>query len=247
MTNQRDLNSSLVDERLQAVLALLQKPRNIAVPILERMINDPNPWVRYQARRGQSLMQSQNKNSYFKSGQQVQQESDCMVKETQSRLYKRTVDIKAKDLPVKKRVPSGRGLTWHSPSINGKLYRFSPVSAGNIYNSNDVLSQQHELPVLVIHTGKRTVHFKDNPVRFTAAEFRILLLLAQNHGNYVTKADLYGAGADDYVEIANDTALKTRIKKIRHKLGDSGRNPRYIKCFTGHGYCLDNTVKLEIL
>ena len=52
---------------------------------------------------------------------------------------------------------------------------------------------------------------------------------------------------DDYAAIGNDTALKTRIKKIRQKLGESGRYPQYLKCLTGHGYCLDNTVQLEVI
>nr|WP_238480781.1 helix-turn-helix domain-containing protein [Desulforadius tongensis] len=90
------------------------------------------------------------------------------------------------------------------------------------------------------------VRVNDKPVRLTAAEFRLLLTLAENQGCYVSKDRLYALAVDDGAAVGNDTALKTHIKRIRQKLGDDGRNQKYIQCFKRYGYRLREDIDVKI-
>ncbi|MBO8138325.1 MAG: response regulator transcription factor, partial [Desulfotomaculum sp.] len=100
---------------------------------------------------------------------------------------------------------------------------------------------------LVIDSGKTAVYLKGRPVTLTAAEYRLLMGLVRSHGNFVPKNKLYCETVDDHAELGNDTALKTHIRRIRVKLGDNGKNPKYILCRKGYGYCLNEEIKVRVI
>lgn len=69
----------------------------------------------------------------------------------------------------------------------------------------------------------------------TAREFAVLGHLVRHPGALVTTSELLSAiwGSDDVI---GDTALRTVIKRLRRKLGDDPRQPRYIITVWGRGY-----------
>jgi DNA-binding response OmpR family regulator len=73
------------------------------------------------------------------------------------------------------------------------------------------------------------------PVELTSMEFELLLILAKRHGKKLSRDDILS-------ELRGiDAAILTRsvdimISRLRAKLGDSVKPPRFIQTIWGRGY-----------
>ena len=75
------------------------------------------------------------------------------------------------------------------------------------------------------------------PVDLTATEFRLLLELARNAERVVSReALLEGVWGYDY--LGDSRLVDMAVKRLRDKLGDDAREPRYITTVRGAGYRL---------
>lgn len=76
-------------------------------------------------------------------------------------------------------------------------------------------------------------------ILLTPREFSVLAYLVQYAGRLVTDTELLSVvwGSD---EVIGDAALRTVIKRLRRKLGDDPKRPRYITTVWGHGYRFEN-------
>ncbi len=74
-------------------------------------------------------------------------------------------------------------------------------------------------------------------ISLTSTEFKILELLATNRKKVFSLDNIYQSIWNDNA-VGND-AIMVHIKNIRKKLGDSSRNPVYIKTAWGKGYYID--------
>ena len=87
---------------------------------------------------------------------------------------------------------------------------------------------------LAIDRAKRRVTMAGRPVRLTATEYRLLHALSLDAGGATTYESLqrrvWGEGK------GNPDAVRSAIRKLRRKLGDDARNPRYILGERGLGY-----------
>ncbi len=76
------------------------------------------------------------------------------------------------------------------------------------------------------------------PVDLTATEFRLLVELARNAERVVSReALLERVWGYDY--LGDSRLVDMAVKRLRDKLGDDARNPRYITTVRGAGYRLD--------
>lgn len=88
---------------------------------------------------------------------------------------------------------------------------------------------------LVIDTGSRSVTVDARPAELTSMEYELLLILARRHGKKLSRDDILG-------ELRGiDAAILTRsvdimISRLRQKLGDSVKPPRFIQTVWGRGY-----------
>ena len=96
--------------------------------------------------------------------------------------------------------------------------------------------------------GRRTVVYQDlaldldsqsvsrggENIGLTATEFRILELLVTHRKKIYSLENIYQSVWKE--DAVGDGAIMVHIKNIRKKLGDSSRNPRYIKTAWGKGY-----------
>lgn len=75
----------------------------------------------------------------------------------------------------------------------------------------------------------------DQPVDLTSMEYELLLILARRHGRKLSRDDILS-------ELRGiDAAILTRsvdimISRLRQKLGDSVKPPRFIQTVWGRGY-----------
>lgn len=77
----------------------------------------------------------------------------------------------------------------------------------------------------------------DKTINLTYTEFKILELLATNRKKVFSLEHIYQSIWEENA-VGND-AIMVHIKNIRKKLGDSSRNPSYIKTAWGKGYYID--------
>ena len=88
---------------------------------------------------------------------------------------------------------------------------------------------------LSIDIESRSVRVDDKPVELTSMEYELLLILARRQGRKLSRDDILS-------ELRGiDAAILTRsvdimISRLRQKLGDSVKPPRFIQTIWGRGY-----------
>ena len=75
------------------------------------------------------------------------------------------------------------------------------------------------------------------PLSFTARELALFRFLMDNSGQVFTKGQLYAQVWNEAV--VDDNTITVYIKRIRDKIEEDPKNPRYLKTIRGIGYMLD--------
>lgn len=104
------------------------------------------------------------------------------------------------------------------------------------------LQDEHPEPTfcsgdLVVDSARQRVTLANNEINLTATEYRILCYLARNAGRVVTP-DLILERVWGERYVGDTHLLQVNITRLRQKLGDSSRNPRYILTRPGIGYMM---------
>lgn len=101
------------------------------------------------------------------------------------------------------------------------------------------IQQENKLAIgdAVLDLDSQSVMKGSERISLTYTEFKILELLAKNRGKVFSLDHIYQSIWNDNA-VGND-AIMVHIKNIRKKLGDSSRNPSYIKTAWGKGYYVD--------
>lgn len=96
----------------------------------------------------------------------------------------------------------------------------------------------------VLTAGELTMNLSDytltksgKAVELTAKEFEILKLLMQNPKKVYTKEQLYSLAWND-AYLGDENAVNVHISRLRNKIEDDSRNPRYVLTVWGIGYKL---------
>ena len=88
---------------------------------------------------------------------------------------------------------------------------------------------------LVVHYAQRRVTLAGRPMELTPIEFRLLSELSVNAGRVVSHEELFrriwGPARSPEAH-----SLRAFVRKLRSKLGDDAKNPRYIFTHAGMGY-----------
>lgn len=91
---------------------------------------------------------------------------------------------------------------------------------------------------LVIKLDLHQVYKGDELIKFTPTEFEIITLLAKNKGKVFSIANIYeSVWKQEYLE--SDNTVMVHIRKIREKVEEDSRKPRFIKTVWGVGYKID--------
>lgn len=90
---------------------------------------------------------------------------------------------------------------------------------------------------LTMNLSDYTVTKEKKRVELTAKEFEILKLLLQNPKKVYTKEQLYSLVWND-AYMGDENAVNVHISRLRNKIEDDTRNPRYVLTVWGIGYKL---------
>jgi len=101
----------------------------------------------------------------------------------------------------------------------------------------DNSNHQINLGTLNIDYGRRLVKINCKDINLSTAEFDLLLLLAKNIGEPLTR-DQISMALHGYEWNAIDRSVDLTISRLRKKLGDNGRRPQQIRSVRNVGYML---------
>lgn len=90
----------------------------------------------------------------------------------------------------------------------------------------------------VLDTAKKQLIVRGDPVRLTATEYKLLLLLMSNPGRVFTAEELYERVWESDAYAVENTVM-VHISRIREKLELNPRKPEYLKVVWGIGYVFD--------
>ena len=91
---------------------------------------------------------------------------------------------------------------------------------------------------LEINKEKHKCLLYDKEIELTPLEFDILLYLATSRGNVVSSEELFEkVWKEKYLE--NNNTVMVHIRRIREKLKDDTKNPKFIKTVWGVGYKIE--------
>lgn len=91
---------------------------------------------------------------------------------------------------------------------------------------------------MVINAVTHEVSVNDKPVKLTPREFAILEFLARNKGQVLSMEQIYAKVWKEQFLDSNNT-LMVHIRKIREKIEDNPRKPKYLTTVWGVGYKLE--------
>ena len=108
-----------------------------------------------------------------------------------------------------------------------------------IYNTEKELENVIEINGLVIDKEKHKCLLYDKEVDLTPMEFDILLYLATNRGKVISSEELFeNVWKEKYFD-SNNTVM-VHIRRIREKLNEDTKHPKFIKTVWGVGYKIEN-------
>lgn len=108
-----------------------------------------------------------------------------------------------------------------------------------LYNSKQVSNELIEVNGLTIDKKQHTCTLYDKEIELTPIEFDILLYLAVNKGKVISSEKLFeNVWKEKYFD-SNNTIM-VHIRRIREKLNEDTKKPKFIKTVWGVGYKIEN-------
>ncbi len=141
------------------------------------------------------------------------------------------LDIGADDYMIKPFNPLE--IVARANSLLRRFYKFgsSDVSASTVFTIGE----------LTLDVEKARLLKNGEEILLTPTEFKIMTLLMKEPGRVFTKVQIYEHVNGEYYE-TDDNSLMVHMSKLRDKIEDDSKNPKYIKTVRGLGYKVERNV-----
>ncbi len=106
------------------------------------------------------------------------------------------------------------------------------------YNAENKPRNIIEINGLVIDKDKHKCILYEREVDLTPIEFDILLYLAENRGKVISSEELFEKVWKEKYLDSNNTVM-VHIRRIREKLNEDTKHPKFIKTVWGVGYKIE--------
>lgn len=117
--------------------------------------------------------------------------------------------------------------------IKSQLRRYTRLNVPHVRKDHEI-----EVDELTINTQTHEVKLEGKEIKLTPREFAILELLARNRGMVWNIEKIYEAvWQEAYFD--SDNTVMVHIRKIREKIEQNPRKPKFIKTVWGVGYKVD--------
>lgn len=108
-----------------------------------------------------------------------------------------------------------------------------------LYNGENTSNNIIEMNGLVIDKDKHKCLLYEKEIDLTPMEFEILLYLAENRGKVIPSEELFEKVWKEKYLDSNNTVM-VHIRRIREKLNEDTKHPKFIKTVWGVGYKIEN-------
>ena len=116
--------------------------------------------------------------------------------------------------------------------VRSVLRRARPLRSEHVLRHGD----------LTVDPARRTVRLGGRELELTAAEFDLLYALVRGRGRVLTRDALMDALLRTAAEVGiQERSIDVYVRRLRSKLGDDARQPRYVRTVRGVGYRLAST------
>lgn len=106
-----------------------------------------------------------------------------------------------------------------------------------LYNKEMELNY-YDIKGLHINMDSRKVSLYDNNIDLTPLEYNILIYLVENKGKVISTEELFiNVWKEKYLD--NNNTIMAHIARLREKLGEDARKPKFIKTVWGVGYIIE--------
>ena len=121
--------------------------------------------------------------------------------------------------------------------VKAQLRRSQQYQAQMVQQSTSASSTALTLYDLTLDPDSQSVSKNGEVIILTHTEFKILELFLSHHKKIFSIDNIYQSVWED--NAVGDSTVMVHIKNLRKKLGDSTKNPKYIKTAWGKGYYVD--------
>ena len=118
--------------------------------------------------------------------------------------------------------------------VKAQLRRYTRYNSDDRAPSADVI----DFNGLVINRSTHECLLYDEPLSLTPIEFDILWMLCENRGQVISAERLFETVWGEKYLDRNNTVM-VHIRRLREKMHEPSRNPRFIKTVWGVGYKID--------
>lgn len=118
--------------------------------------------------------------------------------------------------------------------IKSQLRRFYDLNSSVSEETSSVIS----IGELELDSSNLSVNKNGEAINLTPTEFKILSLMMKTPGKIYTKMQIFENINGDYYE-SDDNTLMVHISKIREKIEEDPKNPKYLKTIRGLGYKIE--------
>ena len=106
-----------------------------------------------------------------------------------------------------------------------------------LYNK-EIESDFIDINGLHLNIASHKVYLNEKIINLTPLEYDILLYLAKNRGTVISSEKLFtNVWGDKYIE--NNNTVMAHIARLRQKMGEDTRKPKFIKTIWGVGYIIE--------
>lgn len=121
-----------------------------------------------------------------------------------------------------------------------RRYKRYNISEGSVAETESYKKERSEYDIRNLHISKEShkLLLNEKEVQLTPIEFDILWYLCEHRGKVVSSEELFEAvWKEKYLD--NNNTVMAHIARLREKLNEPARNPRFVKTVWGVGYTIE--------
>ena len=103
-------------------------------------------------------------------------------------------------------------------------------------NTNNDIIEENSNKIFILDSEKKEIRKNSNYVKLTAAEFEVLSLLIKRENFVISREEIFENSDLLNQDYENSGSLAVIINRIRHKIEDNPKEPKYLQTIRGMGY-----------
>ena len=103
-------------------------------------------------------------------------------------------------------------------------------------NTNNDIIEENSNKTFILDSEKKEIRKNSNYVKLTAAEFEVLSLLIKRENFVISREEIFENSDLLNQDYENSGSLAVIINRIRHKIEDNPKEPKYLQTIRGMGY-----------